>query len=93
MDVQFDFEVFASGSLLHDLLNYLFTLGSDSKEWQSNINLKHGIHMSHCMYIQYCVALLKKCIMFCVNKCKLTTDESVFFILGGKLGFVFIKYD
>lgn len=50
--------------------------------------------MSHCMYIQYCVALLKKCIMFCVNKCKLTTDESVFyFILGGKLGFVFIKYD
>lgn len=79
MDVQFDFEVFASGSLLHDLLNYLFTLGSDSKEWQSNINLKHGIHMSHCMYIQYCVALLKKCIMFCVNKCKLTTDESVFF--------------
>lgn len=32
LDVQFDFEVFASGSLLHDLLNYLFTLGSDSKE-------------------------------------------------------------
>lgn len=38
---------------------------------------EYGINLVYCMYIQYCLALMQKCIMICVNKYKVLTNRRV----------------